>query len=185
MNKSVYSTLLLAIIFILVIYLLRSEFFRIAPSTDLVNLSKRELRISGIEAMEKGDEPISAIVLYNYSVIGRGHNTIQSDTNAVGHAVINAINDAVKSMGWIQFQGLDKSALLVMATTEPCQLCKAVMQEYEIPKVEFMNKQPLEYWLKTYWEDIAFDFRKRQLDPKDLQDSLYQLKSNYQINSLP
>lgn len=184
MNKSVYLTLLLAIIFILVIYLFRSEFFRITPSTDLVTLSKRELRNGGIEAMKKGDEPISAIVLYNYTVIGRGHNTIQSDTNVVGHAVINAISDAVKSMGWTQFRGLDRSELIVMTTTEPCQLCVSVMQEYEIPKIEFMNGLPLDYWLKSYWEDIVFDFRKRQLSPKDLQDSLYQLKSNYPINLL-
>ena len=185
MNKSVYLILLLAIIFSLVIYLLRSEFFRIAPRVDLVTLSKRELRISGIEAMKKGDEPISAIVLYNYTVIGRGYNTIQSDTNAVGHAVINAINDVVKNVGWNQFNKMDKNSLLIMTTTEPCQLCKAVIQEYEIPKVEFMSKLPLEYWLKSYWDDIVFDFRQRQLDPKDLQDSLYQLKSNYPINPLP
>ena len=59
--------------------------------------------------MKKGDDPISAIVLYNYSVIGRGYNTIESDTNVVGHAVINAINDAVKSMGWAQFRELDRT----------------------------------------------------------------------------
>jgi tRNA(Arg) A34 adenosine deaminase TadA len=185
MTKSVYLTLLLAIILILAIYLLRSEFFRIAPSVDLVTLSKRELRISGIEAMKKGDEPISAIVLYNYTVIGRGYNTVESDTNVAGHAVINAINDAVKSMGWTQFRGLDRTGLIIMTTTEPCQLCKAVIEEYEIPKVEFMNRLPLDYWLKTYWDDVAFDFRKRQISPSDLQDSLYQLKSSYQINPTP
>lgn len=185
MNKSVYLTLLLVIIFILGIYLLRSEFFRIAPSVDLVNLSKRELRISGIEALKKGDEPISAIVLYNFTVTGRGYNTIQSDTNAVGHAVINAINDVVKNMGWNQFNSIDKSSLLVMTTTEPCQLCKAVLLEYDIPKAEFMNRLPLDYWLKSYWDDFAFDFKKRQISPSDLQDSLYQLKSSYQVNPTP
>lgn len=185
MNKSIYSTALLAIILILLIYLFRIEYYRIFPSTDLVNLSKRELRNSGIEAMKKGDEPISAIVLYNYTVIGRGHNTIQSDTNIVGHAVINAINDAVKSMGWNQFNGLDKKSLIIMTTTEPCELCKTVIQEYGIPRVEFMNKLPLDYWLKSYWEDITYELGKRKLDPSDLQDSLYQLKSNDHFNSLP
>ena len=185
MNKSVYLILLLAIIFMLVIFLLRSEFFRITPRVDLITLSKRELRISGIEAMKKGDEPISAIVLYNYTVIGRGYNTIQSDTNAVGHAVINAINDVVKNIGWDQFNRMDKNSLLIMTTTEPCQLCKAVLLEYDIPKAEFMNRLPLDYWLKSYWDDFAFDFKKRQISPRDLQDSLYQLKSSYQVNPTP
>lgn len=185
MNKSIYSTALLAIIIILVIYLFQTEYYRIFPSTDLVALSKRELRIGGIEAMKNGDDPISAIVLYDYSIIGRGHNTMRADTDAVGHAVINAINDAVKSMGWSQFNGLDKKALIVMTTTEPCELCKAVIKEYDIPRVEFMNKQPLDSWLKSYWEDIGYELGKRKLDPSDLQDSLYQLKLNNHINSLP
>jgi tRNA(Arg) A34 adenosine deaminase TadA len=185
MNKSVYLTALLAIIIILVIYLFRTEYYKIFPSTELVTLSKRELRIGGIEAMKKGDDPVSAIVLYNYTVIGRGYNTIQSDTNIVGHAVINAINDVVRSMGWSQFNGLDKKALIVMTTTEPCELCKAVIKEYEISRVEFMNKQSLDYWLKSYWEDISYELGKRKLDPSDLQDSLYQLKSSNHINSLP
>jgi tRNA(Arg) A34 adenosine deaminase TadA len=179
MNKSIYLSLFLGIVLIIIIFLLRSEFYRIFPSTDLVNLSKRELRNTGIEALKKGDDPVSAIVLYNYTVIGRGHNTIQSDTNIVGHAVINALNDAVKSMGWDQFNGLDKSSLIVMTTTEPNQACMAVLQEYGIPRVEFMKKRPLDYWLKIHWDDIAFQFGKRQLTPNDLQDSLYQLKSNY------
>src|SRR4030066_2408162 len=71
MNKSIYSTALLAITIILVIYLFQTEYYRIFPSTDLVALSKRELRIGGIEAMKNGDDPISAIVLYDYSIIGR------------------------------------------------------------------------------------------------------------------
>ena len=134
MNKSVYLTLLLAIVFIIALYLLRSQVFRIAPSTDLVNLSKRELRNTGIEAIKKGDEPVSAIVLYNYSIVGRGHNTIESDTNVVGHAVINALNDAVKHMGWNQFRQSDKNSFIVMTTIEPCQTCESVLQEYGIFK---------------------------------------------------
>jgi hypothetical protein len=181
MKKSAYIALLLTIIVILIIYFLRSEFFRIVPSINLVNLSKRELRINGIEALKKGDEPVSAIILYNYSLIGRGYNTIKSDTNVVGHAVINAVNDALKSTGWDQFNTLDKKYLIVMTTTEPCQICKAVLQEYGIQKVEFMNKLSLNYWLNVYWDDFVFEFKKRQLNPNDLQDSLYQLN----INNMP
>lgn len=185
MKKSYYLTLLLIIVVFIIFYLFRSEFFRIFPSTDLVSLSKRELRNTGIEAIKSGDDPVSAIVLYNYTVIGRGHNTIQSDTNVVGHALANALNQAVKSMGWYQFNNLDKSSLIVMSTTEPCQVCKAILQEYGITRVEFMTKRPLDYWLNTYWNDITFEFKKRQLIPNDLQDSLNMLKANPQLISIP
>lgn len=172
------------ILFLIIIYMLRTEFFRIFPSTDLIALSKRELRISGIEAIKKGDEPISAIILYNYSVIGRGHNTLLSDTNAVGHAEINALNNAIKNLGWNQFNSLDKNSLIIMTTTEPCQFCQAVLQEYGISKVEFMKKRSLDYWLKAYWESIAFELKKRKLEPSELQDSLDLLKSNPNSNLL-
>lgn len=178
MNKSVYLTLLLGFFFLLIVYFLRTEFYRVFPSTELVNLSKRELKISGINAIKKGDDPVSAIVLYNYTVVGRGYNTIQADTNIIGHAVVNALIDAVKNLGMIQFQNSDKNSFIVMTTTEPCQFCKAVLKENGIFKIEFMKGLPLDYWLNSYWKDISFELKKRQLDPLDLQDSLYMLKSN-------
>lgn len=185
MKKSIYIVLLLAFIFFAIVYLLRSEFFRIFPDTELVSLSKRELRNAAIQAIGKGDEPVSAVVLYNYSLIGRGYNTLLSDTNAVGHAVINALNDAVKSNGWEQFNALDKNSIIVMSTTEPCQLCKAALQEYGILRVEFMNKRQTSYWLNCYWDDFMFELKKRQLEPSDLQDSLIQIKASHQINYRP
>jgi tRNA(Arg) A34 adenosine deaminase TadA len=185
MKKSVYIVLLLAIIFIIVIYFSRSEFFRIFPDTELVSLSKRELRNTSIQAIENGDEPVSAVVLYNYSLIGRGYNTLLSDTNAVGHAVINALNDVVKSKGWEQFNALDKNSIIVMSTTEPCQLCKAALQEYGILRVEFMNQRPTTYWLNSYRDDFIYELKKRQLEPSDLQDSLIQIKASRQINYRP
>lgn len=185
MTKLIYLSLLVGIMIIVVIYLVRTELFRVFSDTELVDLSKRELRNSAIKAIERGDEPVSAIVLYNYSLIGKGYNTILSDTNAVGHAVINAINDAIKNKGWNEFNALDKNSIIVMSTTEPCQICKAVLYEYGISKIEFMNAQPITYWLTSYWDDFVFSFRKRQLEPSDLQDSLIQIKASQQINYHP
>ena len=51
-------------------------------------------------------------------------------------------------------------------------------------KVEFMKNRSLDYWLNSYWEEIIFDFKKRRLEPSDLQDSLYQLKLNHQTNRI-
>lgn len=185
MKRSLTIINLLLVVFLLALYFLRSQFFSIAPDVDLLDLSNRELRINGIQALKAGDEPVSALLLYDYSIIGRGHNTVQSDTNVVGHAIINAINDAVKKLGLYQFQAMNKNFLRVMTTTEPCQVCKSVMIEYGITKVEFMQKLPLNYWLKAYWEDFSFDFGKRRLSPNTLQDSLYELKQTKPSKFLP
>lgn len=185
MKRSVLIIIVIFVVFVLALYILRSQFFSIAPQTELLDLSNRELRINGIEALKKGDEPVSALLLYDYSIIGRGHNTVQSDTNVVGHAIINAINDAAKNLSLGQFQAMNKNFLRVMTTTEPCQICKSVMLEYGITKVEFMQKLPLNYWLNTYWEDFTFDFGKRRLYPNTLQDSLYDLKHTKPNKYLP
>lgn len=185
MKKSVYLIIIAGLVLIILLSLFRAELFRIFPNSELVDLSKRELRNTALQAIKEGDEPVSAVVLYNYSLVGRGRNTLISDTNAVGHAVINAVNDAVKKMGWAQFNSLDKNSLIVMSTIEPCQFCKSFLQEYGISKVEFMNKRPLKYWLTSYWDDFNSEFSKRQLEPSELQDSLLQLKSSQQINYQP
>jgi tRNA(Arg) A34 adenosine deaminase TadA len=185
MKKSISIVFLLIVIIVVIIYLMRSEFFRVFPNTELVSLSKRELRNTAIQAIIKGDEPVSAVILYNYSLIGRGYNTILSDTNAVGHAVINALNNAIKGRGWEQFNALDKNSIIVMSTTEPCQLCKAALQEYGISRIEFMNKSQTTYWLNSYWHDFIYEIKKRQLEPSDLQDSLIQIKASRQINYQP
>jgi tRNA(Arg) A34 adenosine deaminase TadA len=185
MKRSLTIINLLLVILLLAAYFLRSQFFSIAPEIDLLDLSNRELRINAIEALKEGDEPISALLLYDYSIIGRGHNTVQSDTNVVGHAIINAINDAVKKFGLDQFRVMNKNSLRIMTTSEPCQVCKAVMIEYGITKVEFMQKLPLNYWLNVYWEDFSFDFGKRRLYPNSLQDSLYELKQTKPNKFLP
>ena len=185
MKKSIYLIIIAGFVVLILLYLGKSEFYRIFPSSELVSLSQRELRNTAIQAIKKGDEPVSAVVLYNYSLIGRGYDTIISDTNAVGHAVINALNDAVKSKGWEQFNALDKNSIIIMTTTEPCQLCKSALQEYGISRVEFMNEQTIKYWLNTHWNDFVYELKKRQLEPSDLQDSLMQIKANHQINYQP
>ncbi|NWF89901.1 MAG: hypothetical protein HXY50_10625 [Ignavibacteriaceae bacterium] len=185
MKKYLYKILILVIILLAIIYLVRSELFRLFPSTDLVELSKRELRNTALQAIKEGDNPVSAVVLYNYTLVGRGHNTMISDTNAAGHAIINALNDVVKTMGWTKFNSLDKNSIIVMSTAEPCQFCKSFLLEYGIQKIEFMNKLPIDYWFTSYLDDFNYEVKKRQLEPSDLQDSLIQLKTSRQINFQP
>jgi tRNA(Arg) A34 adenosine deaminase TadA len=185
MKRSFYIVLLIIFALLLILFLIRSEYYQVFSNTELVELSKRELRNTAIQAIGKGDDPVSAIVLYNYSLIGRGHNTLFADTNAAGHSVINALNDAIKSKGWEQFNSLDKNLIIVMSTTEPCQMCKAALLEYGIKRIEFMNKKSINYWFNSYIDNFILELKKRQLEPHNLQDSLLQIKETQQINYQP
>lgn len=177
MKKQFNLLLITALFLIIAIYTFRAEIFRIFPSSEMPYLSKRELKNEAVKAIKKGDEPISAIVLYNYSIIGRGYNTIISDTNAAGHAIINAVNEAIKTMGWEQFNNSDKSSFIIMSTVEPCGLCKAFIKEYGFKKVEFIEKKPVDYWLNNDLGELSYEFGKRKINSNDLIDSLYLIKS--------
>lgn len=177
MKKNILTIIFVLFIVVILIYAFRSELFRIFPSTELLFLSKRELKAEAIKSIKKGDEPVSAIVLYEYSIIGRGYNTIISDTNAAGHAIINAVNDAVKNLGWEKFNSLDKNSIIIMSTIEPCEFCKAFIKEYGIGRVEFLEKRPIDYWLNSYWRELNYELGKRKLTPTDLLDSLNLIKT--------
>lgn len=177
MKKNILAIIFVFFVVVVLFYTFRSELFRIYPSTELLFLSKREIKAEAIKSIKKGDEPVSAIVLHQYSIIGRGYNTIISDTNAAGHAIINAVNDAVKNMGWEKFNSLDKNSIIIMTTVEPCEFCKAFMKEYGFGRVEFLEKRPIDYWLNSYWQDLSYEFGKRKLTPTDLIDSLNLIKT--------
>lgn len=179
MKKRFNLFLTAALFLVILIFAFRSEIFRIFPSGELVFLSKRELKNEALKAIKNGDEPVSAIVLYNYSIIGRGYNTIISDTNAAGHAIINAINNAIKTIGWEKFNSLDKSSFIIMSTVEPCGLCKAFIKEYGFKKVEFIEKRPVDYWLNNDMVELSYEFGKRKIQSNDLIDSLNLIKSQF------
>ena len=125
--------------------------------------------------------PISAIIIYNYNIIGRGFNTVEKDSNAGGHAVINAISDAIRNVGGIEvFMYINRDSLKLITTYEPCPMCRGALYEYKIKEVEFLKSKSLSYWIDESYSDFIYEYRKRKLDNSELQDSLFKLHPYYQ-----
>ena len=80
-----------------------------------------------------GDVPVGAVVIDEHgAVIGKGFNTREVSHNPLGHAEVNALNDAAKNLGsW----RLDNYTLVV--TLEPCTMCAGAIVQSRIGRVVF------------------------------------------------
>ena len=80
-----------------------------------------------------GDVPVGAVVIDEHgAVVGKGFNTREVSHNPLGHAEVNALNDAAQNLGsW----RLDDCTLVV--TLEPCTMCAGAIVQSRIGRVVF------------------------------------------------
>ncbi|MFI3281315.1 MAG: nucleoside deaminase [Rikenellaceae bacterium] len=70
------------------------------------------------KALKEGEVPIGAVVVAGESVIGRGHNLVETLADATAHAEMQAITAATSTIGG---KYLGEATLYV--TVEPCAMC--------------------------------------------------------------
>lgn len=86
-------------------------------------------------AAEAGDVPVGAVLVrYNpdgtETVVSRGHNTREKDRTALGHAEINAIDNACHALGTWRL-----SDCTLYVTLEPCPMCAGAILGGRIGRV--------------------------------------------------
>lgn len=92
----------------------------------------REALKEAFKCLDTGDVPIGCVIVKNGEIIARGHNTREAFHTALGHAEINAIENACKSIGsW----RLENCAIYV--TLEPCPMCAGAIINSRIGEVYF------------------------------------------------
>ena len=86
-------------------------------------------------ADQEGEVPVGAVVVKDGQIIGRGHNTRETDKDIAGHAEIMAMKDAAQTLGrW----ALDGCALYV--TLEPCLMCAGAIKQARIRSLHYGAK---------------------------------------------
>ncbi len=74
------------------------------------------------KAREKGEIPVGAVIVKDGEIIGRGHNSTETEKDTTAHAEIAAIRQASKylgeTLGWRRLTGCD-----MYVTMEPCCMC--------------------------------------------------------------
>lgn len=93
----------------------------------------REAFALAVQAEAVGDVPVGAVVIdASGEVVGRGFNTREALGNPLGHAEVNALNDAATKIGsW----RLDDCTLVV--TLEPCTMCAGAIVQSRVARVVF------------------------------------------------
>ena len=130
-------------------------------------------------ALKSEDVPVGALLLYNDTILSTGYNTVLRDSNAGGHAEINAISNAVRQIGFSSFSKLDRKKLILVSTFEPCMMCRGAIIEYNIRHVYFLKGKGLFHWLKNDAKQLRYEWNTSQAEGKELQDSLFLLHPKY------
>ena len=79
-----------------------------------------------------GEVPVGCVIVCDGKIVGRGRNRRETDKTALGHAEIEAISQACKTLGgWRLWQ------CTLYVTLEPCPMCAGAIINARIPRVVF------------------------------------------------
>lgn len=84
------------------------------------------------KAADEGEAPIGAIIVRDGKIAGVGRNRREKDKNALGHAEIEAIDNACKTLGGWRLIGCT-----MYVTLEPCPMCAGAIINARIERVVF------------------------------------------------
>lgn len=88
-------------------------------------------------AMEDGEIPIGAVVVWRGRIIGRGHNQTEQLHDATAHAEMIAITAATQAMG-----GKYLADCTLYVTVEPCPMCAGAMAWSQVGSVVYGAPDP-------------------------------------------
>jgi tRNA(adenine34) deaminase len=99
---------------------------------DFVDYLMQEALAEAATAAKHNEVPVGAVIAHGDKIIGRGHNTTETDKTVIAHAEIHAINAATKVLdNW----RLAECVLCV--TLEPCTMCLGAIRLARIPTLIF------------------------------------------------
>ncbi len=84
------------------------------------------------QACREGEVPVGCVIVCDGKIVGQGRNCRETEKNALGHAEIQAIHQACKTLGgWRLWQ------CTLYVTLEPCPMCAGAIINARIPRVVF------------------------------------------------
>ena len=89
------------------------------------------------KSLETDDVPIGAIIVKNDNIIAEGVNTRQKDQNILGHAEINAILQAQKTINNWNLSDCD-----LYVTLKPCSMCMEIIKQSRLKTVYYLLDKP-------------------------------------------
>ncbi len=84
------------------------------------------------EAALEGEVPVGCVIVRDGQIVGRGRNRRETDKTALGHAEIEAISQACRTLG-----GWRLWDCTLYVTLEPCPMCAGAIVNARIPRVVY------------------------------------------------
>jgi tRNA(adenine34) deaminase len=91
----------------------------------------------GLEARDRGEVPVGAVVVVGGKIVGRGFNQPIGSNDPTAHAEIVALRDAARRIGNYRLSGAE-----LFVTIEPCQMCVGAMVHARIARVVYGAREP-------------------------------------------
>ncbi|MGQ9628880.1 MAG: tRNA adenosine(34) deaminase TadA [bacterium] len=89
------------------------------------------------KAQDRGEVPVGAVVVFGDTIVGRGHNLVETSRDPTAHAEIVAIREAVKF-----FRNKVLPGCSIYVTVEPCAMCAGAIVLAKIEEVVFGARDP-------------------------------------------
>ena len=84
------------------------------------------------QAAAEGEVPVGCVIVREGQIVGRGRNRRETGRTALGHAEIEAIDEACRTLG-----GWRLWDCTLYVTLEPCPMCAGAIVNARIPRVVF------------------------------------------------
>lgn len=88
-------------------------------------------------ALNRGEVPIGAVVVCRGTIIGRGHNLVETLADATAHAEMQAITAASSALG-----GKYLNDCTLYVTVEPCVMCAGATAWSQIGRIVYGAADP-------------------------------------------
>ena len=92
----------------------------------------KQALVEAQKALDKGEIPIGAVVVYGNQIIARGHNLTEQLTDVTAHAEMQAITSAANYIG-----GKYLTNCTLYVTLEPCVMCAGALGWSQISKIVY------------------------------------------------
>jgi len=89
------------------------------------------------KALEEGEVPVGAVVVYKNRIIGRGYNQVERLKDATAHAEMIAITSAANNL-----EDWRLNDCRIYVTLEPCLMCTGAIISSRIPELYFAAFDP-------------------------------------------
>jgi len=88
-------------------------------------------------AAEADEVPICAVVVYDGTILARGHNRVLCDVDPTAHAEVVALRAAATALGNYRLNGCT-----LFVTLEPCAMCAGAMIHARLDRLVFAASDP-------------------------------------------